>query len=179
MSLTHSWQDLHLPSGTMNQLRAIYDRLRGGPAGSVATNAPMQPVAHGHAILFSGSDGAGKTQAAAVLARELGLDLYRIDLNGIVSQYIGETEKNLDRIFTSAPSSSVLLFFDEGDALFGKRSDVRDSHDRYANADVSYLLQKIEAQAHLVILATNRKSNVDQAFLRRFAFTVDFPARPG
>ena len=117
----------------------------------------------------------GKTMAAQVLARDLGLDLFRIDLATVVSKYIGETEKNLDRIFGAAEGSNAILFFDEADALFGKRSEVKDAHDRYANIEVAYLLQKMEGYPGAVILATNFRQNIDDAFLRRLDFVVDFP----
>lgn len=126
-------------------------------------------------ILFAGESGTGKTMAADILAGELGLDLYKIDLSGIVSKYIGETEKNLDRIFVEAKTSNAILFFDEADAVFGKRSEVRDSHDRYANIEISYLLQKMEEYDGVVILATNLRSNIDEAFVRRMHAVVDFP----
>jgi SpoVK/Ycf46/Vps4 family AAA+-type ATPase len=126
-------------------------------------------------VLFAGPSGTGKTMAAEIIANELGLDLYKIDLSGIVSKYIGETEKNLDRIFRAAENANAILFFDEADALFGKRSEVRDSHDRYANLEISYLLQKMEAYAGIAILATNLRQNLDDAFVRRLAFTVHFP----
>jgi SpoVK/Ycf46/Vps4 family AAA+-type ATPase len=126
-------------------------------------------------VLFSGESGTGKTMAAQVLAYDLGLDIYRIDLATIVSKYIGETEKNLDRIFTAAEGSNAILFFDEADALFGKRSEVSDSHDRYANIEVAYLLQKMESYPGAVILATNFRHNIDDGFLRRLDFLVDFP----
>jgi SpoVK/Ycf46/Vps4 family AAA+-type ATPase len=126
-------------------------------------------------VLFAGESGTGKTMAADILAGELGLDLYKIDLSGIVSKYIGETEKNLDRIFTEAKTSNAILFFDEADAVFGKRSEVRDSHDRYANIEISYLLQKMEEYDGVVILATNLRSNIDEAFVRRMHSVVDFP----
>ncbi len=113
--------------------------------------------------------------AAEVLANELGLDLYRIDLASVVSKYIGETEKNLRRVFDAAESSGAILLFDEADALFGKRSEVKDSHDRYANIEVSYLLQRMEAYRGLAILTTNLKSALDPAFLRRIRFVVQFP----
>ena len=125
--------------------------------------------------LFAGASGTGKTMAAEVIATELGLDLYKIDLSGVVSKYIGETEKNLDRIFTAAANANAILFFDEADALFGKRSEVRDSHDRYANLEISYLLQKMEQFDGIAILATNLRGNLDEAFTRRLAFTVHFP----
>ena len=113
--------------------------------------------------------------AAEILAHELHLDLYRIDLAGVVSKYIGETEKNLRRVFDAAEQAGAILFFDEADALFGKRTEVKDSHDRYANIEVNYLLQRMEEYRGLAILATNRKALLDQAFLRRLRFLVDFP----
>jgi SpoVK/Ycf46/Vps4 family AAA+-type ATPase len=130
----------------------------------------------GLAVLFAGPSGTGKTMAAGVLARELGLDLYRIDLSAVVSKYIGETEKNLARIFDAAERANAILFFDEADALFGKRSDVKDAHDRYANIEVSYLLQRMEAYDGVAILATNFKDNLDSAFTRRLHAAIDFPA---
>jgi SpoVK/Ycf46/Vps4 family AAA+-type ATPase len=129
----------------------------------------------GVTALFCGASGTGKTLAAEILARELRLDLYKIDLAGVVSKYIGETEKNLDRIFAAAEGANAILLFDEADALFGKRSEVRDSHDRYANLEISYLLQKMEQFERVAILATNLRQNLDDAFLRRLAFTVQFP----
>ena len=126
-------------------------------------------------MLFAGPPGTGKTMSAQIIAAELGLDLYKIDLSTIISKYIGETEKNLERIFTEAESSNAILFFDEADALFGKRSEVRDSHDRYANVEISYLLQRMEAYNGVTILATNLRANLDEAFTRRLQFAVDFP----
>jgi SpoVK/Ycf46/Vps4 family AAA+-type ATPase len=129
----------------------------------------------GISALFAGASGTGKTMAAEVLAKELRLDLYRIDLSQVVSKYIGETEKNLRRVFDAADEGAAVLLFDEADALFGKRSEVKDSHDRYANIEVSYLLQRMEAYRGLAVLTTNRKSALDQAFLRRIRFVVEFP----
>lgn len=129
----------------------------------------------GISALFSGVSGTGKTMAAEVLANELRLDLYRIDLSQVVSKYIGETEKNLRHVFDAAEEGGAILLFDEADALFGKRSEVKDSHDRYANIEVSYLLQRMEAYRGLAILTTNMKSAVDTAFLRRIRFIVNFP----
>ena len=129
----------------------------------------------GISALFAGESGTGKTMAAEVLANELRLDLYRIDLSAVVSKYIGETEKNLRRLFDAAEDGGAILFFDEADALFGKRSEVKDSHDRYANIEINYLLQRMEAYRGLAILATNMKSALDPAFLRRLRFIVDFP----
>ena len=125
--------------------------------------------------LFAGASGTGKTMTASVIANEIGLDLYRIELSGIVSKYIGETEKNLDRIFDAARKANCILFFDEADALFGKRSEVKDAHDRYANIEVAYLLQKIENHDGIVILTTNLAKSIDQAFTRRMQFIVEFP----
>ncbi len=129
----------------------------------------------GISALFSGASGTGKTMAAEVLGNELALDLFRIDLSAVVSKYVGETEKNLSRIFDSAEGSGAILLFDEADALFGKRSEVKDSHDRYANIEVSYLLQRMESHRGLAILTTNMKSALDPAFLRRIRFAVQFP----
>jgi SpoVK/Ycf46/Vps4 family AAA+-type ATPase len=125
--------------------------------------------------LFAGPSGTGKTTAAEILARELRLDLYRIDLSAVVSKYIGETEKNLRRLFDAADEGGAILLFDEADALFGKRSEVKDSHDRYANIEVSYLLQRMEAYRGLAILTTNQRQALDPAFLRRLRFVVQFP----
>ncbi|MEA2689027.1 MAG: hypothetical protein QOD51_1634, partial [Candidatus Eremiobacteraeota bacterium] len=129
----------------------------------------------GISALFAGPSGTGKTMAAAVLANALRLDLYRIDLATIVNKYIGETEKNLRRVFDAAEDGGAILFFDEADALFGKRSEVKDSHDRYANIEINYLLQRIESYRGLAVLATNVKSALDEAFLRRLRFVVEFP----
>lgn len=126
-------------------------------------------------VLFAGPSGTGKTMAAEVLANELGLDLYRIDLSAVVSKYIGETEKHLRKVFDAAEEGSAILLFDEADALFGRRSEVRDSHDRYANVEVSYLLQRVEAYRGLAILTSNMKNAIDAAFLRRIRFVVHFP----
>jgi AAA+ superfamily predicted ATPase len=128
----------------------------------------------GVTALFAGPSGTGKTLAAEVIARELGYDLFRIDLSAIVSKYIGETEKNLDRVFAAAEYANAVLFFDEADALFGKRSEVKDAHDRYANIEIAYLLQKMEQFDGLAILATNLKQNLDDAFARRLTFSVNF-----
>ncbi|MEM1310334.1 MAG: ATP-binding protein, partial [Cyanobacteria bacterium P01_H01_bin.153] len=129
----------------------------------------------GITALFSGASGTGKTLAAEVLAAELQLDLYKIDLSAIVSKYIGETEKNLSKVFDAAEMGGAILLFDEADALFGKRNDVKDSHDRYANIEVSYLLQRMEAYRGLAILTTNLPDAIDPAFLRRIRFIIQFP----
>jgi SpoVK/Ycf46/Vps4 family AAA+-type ATPase len=170
------WDDLVVPEHPRQVLRSISAYLRHRDLvlsewGYEHTVARTQ----GLKVLFAGESGTGKTMAGQVLARELGLDLFRIDLATVVSKYIGETEKNLNRIFGAAEGSNAILFFDEADALFGKRSEVRDSHDRYANIEVAYLLQKMEAYPGAVILATNFRQNMDDAFLRRLDVVVDFP----
>jgi len=170
------WDDLVLPELQRRTLREIAAHLRQratvyetwGFAGRGTRGL-------GISALFAGASGTGKTMAAEVLARELRLDLYRIDLSSVVSKYIGETEKNLRRIFDMADEGGTILLFDEADALFGKRSEVKDSHDRYANIEVSYLLQRIETYRGLAILTTNLKSALDTAFLRRIRFVVSFP----
>ena len=125
--------------------------------------------------MYAGPSGTGKTHAAFVLARRLGLDLYRVGLASILSKYIGETEKNLDRIFEAANVGGVILLFDEADALFGKRSEVRDSHDRYANLSTAYLLARVESAPTPTVLTTNMKEAIDPAFVRRLQFVIDFP----
>jgi SpoVK/Ycf46/Vps4 family AAA+-type ATPase len=125
--------------------------------------------------LFTGESGTGKTLSAEVLATELGLDLYRIDLASVVSKYIGETEKNLSQVFQDAQASHAILFFDEADALFGKRSAIKDAHDRYANIEVNYLLQQVESYDGVIILASNLSKNIDTAFLRRLNLSIAFP----
>jgi len=126
--------------------------------------------------LFTGTDGNGKTLAAETLARSTKKDLYRVDLSQIVSKYIGETEKNLEKIFKRVENKDWILFFDEADALFGKRTEVKDSHDRYANIEINYLVERIENYPGLVILATNKKTNLDNAFMRRLRYIVEFPS---
>jgi AAA+ superfamily predicted ATPase len=170
------WTDLVLPPDQMAQLREICDqaRYRHVVLGDWGF-ARRLSLGKGLNVLFSGPPGTGKTMAAEVIANELELDLYKIDLSQVVSKYIGETEKNLDRVFAAAESASAILFFDEADALFGKRSEVKDSHDRYANVEISYLLQKMEEYEGVAILATNLRQNLDAAFQRRLAFTVHFP----
>ncbi len=133
------------------------------------------PFGYGLSVLFSGPPGTGKTMAAQVLARELGLDVYRIDLSQVMSKFIGETERNLARLFDEAHASGSILFFDEADAIFGKRSEVKDAHDRYANVEIGYLLQRLEQHDGVTVLATNRRQDLDEAFLRRFHVIVGFP----
>lgn len=170
------WDDIVLPEIQKQTLREIAQQVRHrrkvyhewGFAGK-------GPRGLGISALFSGESGTGKTMASEVLANELKLDLYRIDLSQVVNKYIGETEKNLKRIFDAAEEGGAILLFDEADALFGKRSDVKDSHDRYSNIEVSYLLQRMEAYCGLAVLTTNMRSAIDKAFLRRIRFIVQFP----
>jgi len=171
-----TWDDLVLPAEPMAQLRDLAGHIC--EAWRVHEDwgwAAKGERGLGAAALFAGPSGTGKTLAAEVLAGELQLDLYRIDLSQVVSKYIGETEKNLARIFVAAEDGGAILLFDEADALFGKRSEVKDSHDRYANVEVSYLLQRMEAYRGLAILTTNLKGSVDTAFLRRLRYVVSFP----
>jgi hypothetical protein len=172
----YRWDDIVLPPDQTALLQEIVATVRGrsrvleewGLGRKLASS-------YGVSMLFAGPPGTGKTMSAQIIAAELGLDLYKIDLSTIISKYIGETEKNLERIFSEAESSNAILFFDEADALFGKRSEVRDSHDRYANVEISYLLQRMEAYNGVTILATNLRANLDEAFTRRLQFAVDFP----
>jgi adenylate kinase family enzyme len=171
-----AWDDLVLPDRQRELLRSVSAYLRHRDlVMSEWGYERLLSGSQGLKVLFAGESGTGKTMAARMLANELGLDIYRIDLAAIVSKYIGETEKNLDRIFAAAEDSNAILFFDEADSLFGKRTEVRDSHDRYANIEVSYLLQKMEDYPGAVVLATNFRKNIDDAFLRRLDFLVDFP----
>jgi hypothetical protein len=172
----YTWSDIVLPQEVLSQLREICQRVvyRHRVMGDWGFGRKLS-MGKGVNALFAGPSGAGKTMAAEIIAAELELDLYKIDLSGVVSKYIGETEKNLDRVFSAAEDANAILFFDEADALFGKRSEVRDSHDRYANIEISYLLQKMEEYQGLAILATNLKANLDESFTRRLAFTIHFP----
>jgi hypothetical protein len=171
-----TWDDLVLPEAERRTLAEV--------AAHVAHRATvyetwgfgaMSSRGLGISALFAGASGTGKTMAAEVLANHLRLDLYRIDLSAVVSKYIGETEKNLRRVFDAAEDGGAILFFDEADALFGKRSEVRDSHDRYANIEINYLLQRMEQYRGLAVLATNMKGALDSAFMRRIRFMVHFP----
>ncbi|MCQ3932153.1 MAG: hypothetical protein DPW16_17010 [Chloroflexi bacterium] len=172
----YAWEHIVLPQDRVQQLQEICNQLRyavqvyekWGFGGRVANS-------RGLSALFAGQSGTGKTMAAEIIAKELGLELYKIDLASVVSKYIGETEKNLSRLFEAAEHSGAILFFDEADALFGKRSEVKDSHDRYANIEIGYLLQRMESYDGIAILATNLRQNLDEAFTRRLDFLVDFP----
>ncbi len=172
----YTWHDIILPEDQITILHEIVSTVRGRPKVLEEWGVGEKLAASaGVTILFAGPPGTGKTMAAEVIASELGLDLYKIDLSTIVSKYIGETEKNLERIFSEAQSSNAILFFDEADAIFGKRSEVKDAHDRYANIEVSYLLQRMEQYDGVTMLATNLRANLDDAFTRRLQFAVDFP----
>jgi hypothetical protein len=171
-----NWGWIVLPKQQEEQLRQICDqvRYRRDVYDRWGFRARMNRGL-GISALFAGESGTGKTMAAEVIATDLGLALYRIDLSQVVSKYIGETEKNLKNVFDAAEDGGAILFFDEADALFGKRSEVKDSHDRYANIEINYLLQRMEAYRGLAILATNMKSALDAAFLRRLRFIVNLP----
>lgn len=171
-----SWADLILPPDRLEVLQEISRYVKHQALVFEEWGFGRKlALSNGLNVLFAGPSGTGKSMGAEVLAVDLGLDLYRIDLATVVSKYVGETEKNLDRIFVEAEHSNAILFFDEADAIFGKRSEIRDSHDRYANIEISYLLQKMEAYDGIAILATNLRKNLDEAFLRRMHFTVEFP----
>jgi hypothetical protein len=172
----HCWEELVLPEDRLCQLREICNSMKYRSLVFDQWGFDRKlSLGKGLNILFAGPSGTGKTMAAEIMAGELGLDLYKIDLSTVVSKYIGETEKNLARIFAEAETSNAILFFDEADALFGKRSEVRDSHDRYANIEINYMLQKMEEHEGVAILATNFRRNMDDAFVRRMHFTVEFP----
>ena len=172
----YDWKDLILPDDKLALLKEICAQVKHRYMVFSEWGFDNK-LSHGKglSVLFAGSSGTGKTMSAEIMAGELGLDLYKVDLSGVVSKYIGETEKNLSKIFHAAETSNAILFFDEADALFGKRTKVTDAHDRYANIETSYLLQKIEMYEGMVILATNLRDNLDQAFTRRIRFLVDFP----
>jgi AAA+ superfamily predicted ATPase len=171
-----TWNDLILPSEGLTQLQEICHQVKHHHlvCGQWGFEEKLS-LGKGLNALFSGSPGTGKTMAAEVIAKELHLDLYKIDLSQVVSKYIGETEKNLERIFTAAQSANAILLFDEADALFGKRSEVKDAHDRYANLEIAYLLQKMEEYEGVTLLTTNLRQNLDEAFTRRIRFIVEFP----
>lgn len=171
-----TWEDIVLPADTARHLREIASH---AVHRSTVYNAwgfgKKRPLGRGVSALFAGYSGTGKTMAAQVLAAEMGVVLFRIDLASVVSKYVGETEKNLREIFDEAERLNAVIFFDEADALFGRRTEVKDAHDRYANIEVNYLLQRMESYEGLAILATNRKGDIDSAFLRRLRFIVEFP----
>ena len=172
----YRWDDIVLPQDRTEQLREICNHVKYRDRVYSEWGFDQKlAMGKGLCVLFAGPSGTGKTMSADIIAGELGLDLYKIDLSNVVSKYIGETEKNLSRIFDEAETSNAILFFDEADALFGKRSEVKDSHDRYANIETGYLLQRMEEHEGIVILASNFRKNMDDAFIRRLHFTVEFP----
>ena len=171
------WKDLVLNPHTLNQIDEINTWLQHKK--TLLEDWKLAKILKpGYKALFYGPPGTGKSLTATLLGQKTGLDVYRIDLSQMVSKYIGETEKNLSKVFDKAEHKDWILFFDEGDALFGKRTQTKDAHDRYANQQVSYLLQRIEEYDGLVVLASNRKNNIDEAFLRRFQTMIHFPV-PG
>ncbi|MFO7167315.1 MAG: ATP-binding protein [Chloroflexota bacterium] len=173
---TYSWDDIVLPPDQISRLREICIQVRQRQTVLERWGFDRHlAMGKGINVLFAGQSGTGKTMAAEIIAADLGLELYKIDLSTMVSKYIGETEKNLDKVFSAAREANAILFFDEADALFGKRSEVRDAHDRYANIEVGYLLQKMEEYDGIVILATNLRKNMDEAFVRRLHVAIDFP----
>ncbi len=179
LPLPFGWADLVLAPATTAHLREFEVQAR--RRGEVLDDwglARLTPLGRGITALFAGPSGTGKTMAAQVLARSLGLDLYRVDLAGVVNKYIGETEKHLRELFEACERAPVLLLFDEADALFGKRTQVSDAHDRFANIEIDYLLQRMEQFDGVAVLATNRKGDLDTAFIRRLRFMIDF-APPG
>jgi SpoVK/Ycf46/Vps4 family AAA+-type ATPase len=172
----YRWQDIILPPDKLQQLKEIYNYVRYRHMVYYEWGFDRRfSLGKGLNALFSGTSGTGKTMAAEIIANHLEMDLYKIDLSSVVSKYIGETEKNLNKIFREAETANAILLFDEADALFGKRSEVRDAHDRYANIEINYLLQKMEEHEGIVILTTNFRKNIDDAFTRRFHYLVDFP----
>ncbi len=176
ISLTYKWDDIVLPADQVTQLREISLQVRHRKTVLEHWGFDRHlAMGKGVNVLFAGQSGTGKTMAAEIVASDLGLELYKIDLSTMVSKYIGETEKNLDQVFSAAREANAILFFDEADALFGKRSEVKDAHDRYANIEVGYLLQKMEAFDGVAILATNLRKNLDDAFVRRLHVTIEFP----
>lgn len=174
---TATWDDLAMPPAQVDALREIASQLRGDGTAKERSGTARRPAREpGIGALLIGRSGADRTMVAEVLAVELGVDLYRVDLGRVVSKYIGETEKNIGRLFDAAEGRDAILLLDEADALFGRRTEVKDSHDRYANTEVGYLLQRMESHRGLTILATNTKESIDEAFLRRLRFVVRFPA---
>ena len=176
ITATYTWDDIVLPADQLSMLREVCAQVRNRRIVLERWGFDRHlAMGKGVNVLFAGPSGTGKTMAADIIAADLGLALYKVDLSTMVSKYIGETEKNLDRVFTAAREANAILFFDEADALFGKRSEVKDAHDRYANIEVGYLLQKMEEYDGIVVLSTNLRKNLDDAFVRRLHVAVDFP----
>ncbi len=168
------WDDLVLPPGTLLQIREIENWITHNDT-LLHEWGMKKKIKPGYRALFYGPPGTGKTLTASLLGKQTGKDVFRIDLSRVISKYIGETEKNLSRLFEKAENKNWILFFDEAEALFGKRTEIHDAHDKYANQEVAYLLQRIENYNGVVILASNRRSNIDEAFARRFQAIIHFP----
>lgn len=173
LDLIGSWAQVPLPESDCKRLREIANRIKYMRVTAESSAKAVERAASA-TVLFIGPNSTGKTMAAAMLANELDCDLYRVDLSRVVSGYIGETEKNLRRVLDAAAESGAILLFDEADALFGKRTEVKDSHNRYANIETSYLLERMEASCGLVLLATNMRTEFDESFASRFDCIVEF-----
>lgn len=172
----YKWDDIVLPADQFRMLREIYAQVSHRTLVYEKWGFDRKlSMGKGLNVIFAGPSGTGKTMSAEIIAHELGMDLYKIDLSNVVSKYIGETEKNLEKIFNEARESNGILFFDEADSIFGKRSEVKDAHDRYANIETGYLLQKMEEYDGIVVLATNLRKNLDDAFVRRMHFVIEYP----
>lgn len=174
LSTRLSWEDMALPADTRKALQELSLQIQLFTTTTPVAEKTSRRIKRGLKVLFHGPPGTGKTISATLLGKDNGMPVYRVDLTGLVSKYIGETEKNLERLFTKATQKNGILFFDEADALFGKRTGVKDAHDRYANIDTAWLLQRIEAYKGLLIFATNSKNNIDDAFIRRLQAVIHF-----
>lgn len=174
LSTRLSWEDMALPADTRKALQELSLQIQLFTTTTPAAEKTSRRIKRGLKVLFHGPPGTGKTISATLLGKDNGMPVYRVDLTGLVSKYIGETEKNLERLFTKATQKKGILFFDEADALFGKRTGVKDAHDRYANIDTAWLLQRIEAYKGVLIFATNSKNNIDDAFIRRLQAVIHF-----
>jgi SpoVK/Ycf46/Vps4 family AAA+-type ATPase len=174
LSTRLSWEDMALPADTRKALQELSLQIQQFTTTTPAAEKTSRRIKRGLKVLFHGPPGTGKTISATLLGKDNGMPVYRVDLTGLVSKYIGETEKNLERLFTKATQKNGILFFDEADALFGKRTGVKDAHDRYANIDTAWLLQRIEAYKGVLIFATNSKNNIDDAFIRRLQAVIHF-----
>lgn len=174
LSTRLSWEDMALPADTRKALQELSLQIQLFTTTTPVAEKTSRRIKRGLRVLFHGPPGTGKTISATLLGKDNGMPVYRVDLTGLVSKYIGETEKNLERLFTKATQKNGILFFDEADALFGKRTGVKDAHDRYANIDTAWLLQRIEAYKGVLIFATNSKNNIDDAFIRRLQAVIHF-----
>jgi len=171
-----TWDDLVLPAAVKNGMEDFtFEAMERNHFWEEPAAQRLFPHGKSLIALFTGNPGTGKTMAAQVIANKLKLDLFKIDLSSVVSKYIGESAKNIERILSRAKTMDVVLLFDEADSLFGKRTEIKDAHDRYANTDTNYLLQAIEEYPGIIILTSNKKSNIDNGFLRRFRYVIEFP----